>query len=137
MIYDLDNERDQEKFKFRVNALYKNGGKVELTRPSKRKTISQNSYVHVLFDLYAVDNGYTSKESKELVKDYCPFLKYQKNGEEFTRGISELDKEDISKFIDWFRDWSGKQGCYLPEANEYGDNYNHFDNEVDKHRQYL
>ena len=137
MIYDLTNERDKERYKIKTNAYYKQGKKVELKLVRQKKTVSQNGYVHVLFDLYAIENGYTSKESKELVKDNCPFLKYEKNNENFTRGIADLDKEETSQFIDWFRDWAGQQGCHLPESTDYESDYGHFDNEIQKHKQYL
>jgi hypothetical protein len=137
MIYDLDNENDRDRFKVKSNALFKNKKKVELKVVQQKKTVSQNGYIHVLFDLYAVENGYTSKESKELVKDNCPFLKYWKNNEEFTKGMSDLDKEETSKFIDWFLDWAGQQGCLLPEAGKYEKDFQHFDNSINNHKQYL
>ena len=87
--------------------------------------------------MYAVENGYTSKESKELVKSHCPFLKYSKNNEEFTKGMSDLDKEETSTFIDWFLDWAGQQGCLLPGAKKYEKDYQSFDNSINDHKQYL
>lgn len=137
MIYDLNLENDQERFKKRCNAHFKNKKKVELKIVPEQRSVDQNSYVHVLFDLYAVENGYTSKESKDLVKNNCPLLEYQKNGETFRRGTSDLNKEEMSKFIEWFRDWAGQQGCDLPDATKYENNYQEFDNAINKNSQYL
>ncbi len=137
MIYDLSNKYDQEKFKFKSNAYYSGGKKVELKLLRGNKSVGQMKYVHVLFNLYAVENGYTAAESKELVKSMCPLLKYYKNNEQFTKGMSDLDKEEMSAFIDWFRDFAGKQGCSLPDAGVYEKDYQHFDNEIGKHSQYL
>ena len=137
MIYDLNNDFEKEKFKTKVNAYYENGKKVELKLVRHKRSINQNSYVHVLFDLFAIEYGLTASESKQLVKENCPLLKYEKEGHIFIKGTSDLSIEEMGQFIEWFRDWAAKEGCYLPDAKQYEHNYNNFDNEINKNKQYL
>lgn len=48
MIYDLNNILDKERFKRRSNDLYKKKAVVELTEKKRKRTLSQNSYLHYL-----------------------------------------------------------------------------------------
>ena len=126
MICDLSKPLDRQKFKTRVNHLYKKGAVVELVEKTKR-SLSQNSYLHVLLGILALDQG----EKMEFVKDY--YYKRLVNPDIFVltkedrilgkvevlRSSKDLTKEEMSKSIDKLRNWASSElGCYLPSADE-------------------
>ena len=126
MICDLSKPLDRQKFKTRVNHLYEKGAVVELVEKTKR-SLSQNSYLHVLLGILALDQG----EKMEFVKDY--YYKRLVNPDIFVltkedrilgkvevlRSSKDLTKEEMSKSIDKLRNWASSElGCYLPSADE-------------------
>lgn len=106
------------------NKLLKDGSKIELRKIAPKRSIDQNSYVHVLFTLWGFHFGYTTTEAKQVVKDHLGYT-YVKNGIKFYAKTSEMDTKVISVFIDKFRNFSSHEGCYLPTAEEY--KMRHFD----------
>ena len=137
MKYDLSITHDLNSFNAKVAKLIADQKKVELKVIRQVRTIKQNSYLHVLFTLYGIEVGYTIEESKTLVKRSCPFGTYEKNGMRFLIRTRDLNTEEMTKFIDWFRTWSSQQGIYLPEAEEYIMNKLFIDNQIEQHKQYL
>lgn len=127
MIYDLSKPLDRERFKMRVNHLFANCRQVELIDKAKR-SLSQNSYLHVLLSIVALDQGETIEYVKEnyykrLVNPDIFVL--HKNDRilgkevEVLRSSKELTKEEMSKSIDKLRNWASSElGCYLPSADE-------------------
>lgn len=127
MIYDLSKPLDREKFKMRVNHLFAQGKQVELIEKTKR-SLSQNSYLHVLLGVLALDQGETIDYVKEnyykrLVNpDIFVLHKHDKilgKEVEVLRSSKDLTKEEMSKSIDKLRNWASSElGCYLPSADE-------------------
>lgn len=126
MIYDLSKPLDREKFKLRVNHLFAQGKQVELVEKTKR-SLSQNSYLHVILGILAIDQG----ERIEYVKEY--YYKRLVNPDlfilhkedrilgrvEVLRSSRDLTKEEMSSSIEKLRNWASKElGCYLPSADE-------------------
>lgn len=127
MIYDLNNEFDQQRFKSRCNALYKRGGMVELTEKKMRRTIPQNAYLHLILGWFAMETG----NSLDFVKR--EYFKKHINSEIFTiekddeflgkvqvlRSSRDLDTAEMTIAINRFRDWSSSEaGIYLPSPEE-------------------
>jgi len=137
MIFDTSKPLEKNKAISRFNALIEKGNIIDITAKRGKKTVKQNRYVHVLFCLYAIEFGYTLRESKTLMKRSCPFMIYEKNDKKFLRGIGELDTKELADFIDWFRVYSAMCGCYLPTPDEYRLNRYMIDNEITRHKQYL
>lgn len=137
MKYDLSIQHDLNKFNARVEKLIADQKKVELKAIKEVRTIKQNAYVHVLFTLYGIEVGLTIEESKTLVKRSCPFGTYEKNGNKFLIRTRDLNTQQMTEFIDWFRTWSSQQGIYLPTSEEYIMQKLFIDNEIEKHKQYL
>ena len=127
MIYDLSKPLDREKFKMRVNHLFAQGKQVELIEKTKR-SLSQNSYLHVILGVLALDQGETIDYVKEnyykrLVNpDIFVLHKRDKvlgREVEVLRSSKELTKEEMSKSIDKLRNWASSElGCYLPSSDE-------------------
>lgn len=127
MIYDLNNEFDQQRFKSRCNALYKRGGMVELTEKKMRRTTPQNAYLHLILGWFAMETG----NSLDFVKR--EYFKKHINSEIFTiekddeflgkvqvlRSSRDLDTAEMTVAINRFRDWSSSEaGIYLPSPEE-------------------
>ena len=128
MIYNLNDPLHRQQFKLRVQNLYKKGKVVELVDKSVR-TVNQNSYLHVLIRILAVETGVTESYAKD------EYFKRQANPDTFVEKIidpiskeekeslkesSKLSVDELSKCIDRFRMWSEEQGIYLPEAHLKG-----------------
>lgn len=126
MIYDLSKPLDRQKFKVRVNHLFAQGKQVELTEKTFR-SLRQNSYLHCLLGILAIDQGLTIDYVKEFYykrlvnPDIFVITKEDKTiGKiEVLRSSKDLTKEEMSKSIDKLRNWASSElGCYLPSADE-------------------
>lgn len=137
MKYDLSNREEQVRAFEYFNKLAEKQHKVEIKRLLPARSGNQNSYVHVLFTLYGIEFGYTIEESKTMIKRNCHLMVYEKNGEKFLKSTAALDTKEMTDFIEWFRNFSSQHDCYLPSPNEYRQEQWYFDNEIDKHKQYL
>ena len=128
MIYDLNNEFDQKRFKSRCNALDKRGGMVELTEKKPRRTIPQNAYLHLILGWFAIETGNTlSFVKQEYFKRFInPDLFVVEINDEYMGKVSvlrssrDLDTAEMTTAIERFRNWSSKAGVYLPSPDEKG-----------------
>lgn len=127
MIYDLSNPYDREKFKRRVNALYQRQNVVELSEHKPRRTTPQNSYLHLLLGMFAMETGNTlefvkQEYFKRLVNpDLFVERRYDKYlGEiEVLRSSRDLNTGDMTTAIERFRNWAAAEAdIYLPAPNE-------------------
>ena len=127
MIYDLSNPYDREKFKRRVNALYQRQNVVELSEHKPRRTPPQNSYLHLLLGMFAMETGNTlefvkQEYFKRLVNpDLFVERRYDKYlGEiEVLRSSRDLNTGDMTTAIERFRNWAAAEAdIYLPAPNE-------------------
>lgn len=129
MYYDLNNPLHQQQFKTYVKKLLKDKKQVELVDKTIR-TLRQNSYLHTLIRILAIETGVTEKYAKE------EYFKRQANSDMFLQTItdpvtgeqkevlgesSSLNVNDMAIAIDKFRRWSEEQGIYLPEAHLKGE----------------
>ena len=128
MIYDLSNDYDVQKFKEKARQLISEHAVTELTRKTTKRTLAQNSYLHVLLGYFASEFGYTLEEVKhDIFKKKCNpdlFLHKRKNKRGFmvtyVRSSRELDKAQMTTAIERFRNYSSAVcGLYLPEPNEH------------------
>ena len=137
MKLDLQNPLDLQKFKTYANKLVTEKAKVELKKVSVNRSISLNSYLHVVITLFAIEYGYTLEEAKTLLKRLCGFMVYEKNGEKFLKKTSKLNNNDCSKFVEWIRNYASQQGLYILDAEEYKQNKFNIDKEINNFKQYL
>ena len=102
MIYDLKINSKEAKEKF--NDYISRGIVIELNNLTKR-SIHQNSYLHVVITYFAMELGYTLKESKIFLKKECPFIDDEvKTSEMNTKEIQKhkciidaMDREDMAR----------------------------------------
>lgn len=128
MIYDLGQPIDKERAERRFEQLKDKGAVIDLTEKRLNRSLSQNSYLHLLLGWFAMEYG----ETLEYVKQN--YFKRLVNSELFVeskedkflgsaevlRSSSDLDTKEMTTAIDRFRDWSAREGgIYLPMANEH------------------
>ena len=145
MIYDLNNILDKERFKRRSNDLYKKKAVVELTEKKRKRTLSQNSYLHYLLGYYAMETGNTIEYVKrEYFKKLCnPSLflitKHDKYiGDVYDyRSSAGLTTVEMTQAIERFRNWSSSEcGIYLPSPDEEAF-LQSIEMELERHKNYL
>ena len=126
MNYDLSIKEERKKFLRRANALLKNQQtNVSLVDESKR-TLNQNSYIHVLCRILAAETGTTESYAKQV------YFKELANPEVFvrvtkdpltnkmvktTRSTCDLTVPEMARAITAFIHWAAEQGYDLPEAS--------------------
>lgn len=138
MIYDLSKSHDLETVKFKLNKYHKEGKVIELKLVTKKKTIQQNKYVHVIINMFAVEFGYTTSESKILLKrEFGKFMVYEKGKDKFLMSIADLAKDQLQVWIEWIINYSAGNGLYIPSSEEYLDNQFEIDKEIAKNQKHM
>lgn len=127
MIYDPKNVLDLERAKRRFKQLCDQGKVFELTEKKPIRTLSQNSYLHLILGWFACEYGCTIEYAKKhYFKILCnPDIFIKKNEDKFLgeikilRSSSDLDTREMTEAIERFRNWSNiEAGIYLPDPNE-------------------
>lgn len=113
-----------EKFKW----LLKNEKNIELKVKHPKRSISQNSYLHLIFSWFGIETGYSAEEVKqEIFKKYVnPSLFYEGEIEEIKgikierwRSTADLDTSQMTLAIDKFRNFASQElGIYIPEPKD-------------------
>tara|TARA_R110000823_G_scaffold134388_1_gene263171 strand:+ start:172 stop:585 length:414 start_codon:yes stop_codon:yes gene_type:complete len=137
MYLDLSNTADVKKSEVYLLKLIEGKSKIELKKMQTTRTIKLNSYLHVCITLYAIHFGSTLEEAKTDLKRLCSFMVYEKNGSKYLKETKKLNNDDCSKFVEWIRNFSAQNGCYIPDAEEYKTNKYTIDKEINNHKQYL
>ena len=141
MKYDLSKSYDRQKAREYLSKLIESESKVELKKIHPKRSLSQNSYLHVLFNLWGSEFGYTIDEAKDTVKDALGYTDEAAKGNLLNQIIpfsrvsvhrkktSEMDSKELTIFIDKFRDWSADTcGLYLPSSEEFLSEQIYFEN---------
>ncbi len=137
MLLDLSNNIDLKKADEYFCKLKSLGSKIEIKKIIPKRTTSLNSYLHVCISLYAIHFGYTLDEAKTLLKRLCSFMIYEKNGVKFLKKTSKMNNRECSDFVEWIRNHSSKEGCYIPSSEEYILGKYYIDKEIDANKKYL
>lgn len=137
MKYDLSIAQDRYNFIERTSLLIHEGVKVELTKTRAKRTVQQNKYLHIVFNLWAINYGDTLLEAKtDLKRNYG--LTYTKNGKKYLGETSKMNTKELTTFIDWIRNKASKEAqFYIPTSEEYLINQFNIDKEIQSNRQYL
>ena len=137
MKFDLSKDMDIIQYNSRSEYLLKKGKKVELKEIRESRTINQNSYLHVCISMYAIEYGYTISEAKTNLKRACSFMVYEKDGIKYLVETSKQNTEELTRFIEWIRNYTQSNGLYIPSAEEYKENKFNIDREIDKYKEFL
>lgn len=135
MIYDLSKEESKARFYF--DKLVEKKSIIELKERKEKRTLNQNSYLHVLFSLFGIETGYTLNESKQIIKGNCQFMIYEKSGKAFLKSTADLDTKEMTDFITWFRNYAGMNGIYLPTPEEYQKGHLDYEKVIEQNKRYL
>ncbi len=127
---------EKEKFKFHFDQLQDYEGIIELKKIRKKRTIRQNSYLHVLITMYAIEYGDRLEEAKQDLKRECPFMTYTKKGKRYYKSSADLDTFGLHEWIEWIKDYAGQNGIYLPSADDYKRNWAEIERTVELNKQY-
>ena len=126
MIFNSEIELDVKSAKERFQWLVDNKKTFELIEKREKRSIKQNSYLHLLFSWFALQTGYTESEVKQEI------FKAHVNTDIFYEGetgkiikvhrwrsTADLNSKEMSLSIDRFRDFSAKDlGIYLPTPED-------------------
>lgn len=128
MVFNSRNEIDKKKAIDKLNQLLSKHCYFELTEKTIRSK-SQNSYLHSIISWFAHEYGESTEFCKrEFYKKTCnrDIFEIEKINK-FTGEIikeykssSDISKEEMTKSITNFRDWSAKEAnIYLPSSDEH------------------
>jgi len=137
MKYDTSNDMEKEKAKTRFNALLDAQKIIEVKEVRNKRSLSQNAYLHVCITLYAIEFGSTLNEAKTDLKRECSFMVYEKDGSKYLKETKKMDSKELTEFIEWIRNYSAQNGCYIPTSEEYLTNRISIDNDIERHKEYL
>lgn len=127
MVYDTSNPLDKANFLLRAKKLADKGAIIELTEKKPRRTLSQNSYLHVTIAYFASQYGCTTEWAKQryFKQIVNPELFVREKDDEFLgrvkylRSSADLDVSEMSLAIDRWRNWcSMEASIYIPSADE-------------------
>jgi hypothetical protein len=141
MIYNSLNPLHQKQAIEKVNYFISKGKRFELKAKNDKRSISQNSYLHLILAFFGIETGYTLEEVKQEVfkKHVNSALFYEGEFDgvvkiERWRSTADLDTAEMTLAIDRFRNFSSQElGIYLPEPNDLV-LLQEIENEISKHK---
>lgn len=99
--------------------LTQKGKLAEVKKISPGRTLNQNAYLHLIIGAFAQHFGYTQEEAKQIYKELnAGIYRYKKKQRVFWRSSADLNKEEMAKSIDTFRQKSADAGYPLPLATD-------------------
>lgn len=143
MIYNPSNPLQKKQAIEKIKYFIANEKTFELKAKHKKRSISQNSYLHLILTWFGIETGYTMEEVKQEIfkKQVNSSLFYDGEFEgkiqgfkiERWRSTASLDTAEMTLAIDRFRNFSSIElGIYLPEPRELG-LLQDLENEISKH----
>jgi len=134
MKYNLSDPKQHKSAQNRLYYLYKKGRIVDIKEVRPKRTLSQNSYLHLILAYFGQHFGYNLEEAKQVYKEINKDIYfYTKNGRAFVRSSADLNKAEMARSIDKFMDESNQAGCPLPLATDQ-DWLLEIENEVERSR---
>lgn len=137
MKFDTSKPFDKNKAETRFKVLLEKGAKIELSEIKTKRSLSQNSYLHVVISLCAIEFGNNLDEMKTDLKRACEFMRYEKNGKSYLKRTRDMDSKELTEFIEWIIDFAGKEGLYIPSSDDYLMHRFEIDREIERNKQYL
>lgn len=127
MRYDGSNPLHAAQARARLEKLIRDKKVFDLTEKKPQRSISQNSYLHVLLSYFACQYGetmeYVKREYFKKLVNSATFIREREDkflGKiKYLRSSADLTTEEMSISIDRFRDWASQSaGIYLPNPDE-------------------
>lgn len=136
MKYDLNKPLDTQKFKTWVQEMLEKKKRINVSQVREKRSIRHNAYLHVCITIYAIEQGYTVKEMKEVLKEDFG-VTYQNNSRTFLKSTSDYDSKELSEFIERIRNNASQNGVYIPTSAEYLANQFDIDKHIEHFKQYI
>ena len=141
MIYDPKNKLHKHQAFEKLKYFFEKGKRFELKAKNNKRSISQNSYLHLILSYFGVETGYTLEEVKKDIfkKHVNPTLFYEGEFDgiikiERWRSSANLDTAEMTLAIDRFKNFASKElGIYLPEPHDLV-LLQEIENELSKHK---
>lgn len=119
MKYNLKNDQEHTKAWEYLTDLSLKECLVEIKKISPKRSLNQNSYLHLLLGSFGEHFGYTIEEAKQIYKEINGDLYlYTKKNRHFVRSSADLTKEEMANSIDKFMRASAERGHPLPLATD-------------------
>lgn len=143
MTYNLANEFQRKAFLARCEDCLDKAAVVELTAKVFRSR-NQNSYLHLLIGVVAMETGNSIAYAKEwyFKRLVNPDLFIQEKVDKYAgkvqviRSSADLTTEEMSMAIDRFKRWGAENGIYLPNPGDES-LLREIEIEMGRQRQYL
>lgn len=137
MKYNLLNKAEKsEAFRYFM-ILANKKAVVEIKKISPGRTISQNSYLHLLIGAFGAHFGYNIEEGKTIYKEINKDVyRYEKKGRVFWKSSADLSVDEMAKTIDKFMRVSAEAGYPLPPATDR-EWLRRIENEIERNKHYL
>lgn len=145
MLYNFSNPLDVQNARVRLEHLISRQCTAELTEKKPKRTLSQNSYLHLLLGYFASQTGNTLEWVKQqYYKKLCnPDLFIGEKEDKFlgrikyVRSSADLRTDEMNLSIERFRNWSASEaGIYLPEPTNEAE-IRALQVEVERYKTYL
>ena len=145
MLYNFSNPLDVQNARVRLEHLISRQCTAELTEKKPKRTLSQNSYFHLLLGYFASQTGNTLEWVKQqYYKKLCnPDLFIGEKEDRFlgrikyVRSSADLRTDEMNLSIERFRNWSASEaGIYLPEPTNEAE-IRALQVEVERYKTYL
>lgn len=145
MVYNLSNVLDVQNAETRLQQLKKKGCVIELTEKKPKRSIKQNSYLHLILGYFATQTGDTPEWVKQqYFKKLCnPDIFIDERHDRFLgtvkyiKSSAELTTDQMNMAIERFRNWAAAEaGIYLPDPLSH-EEILLMQIEVEKHRSNL
>ena len=115
MRFNLATQQGTADAKEYLNQLIRLGKWAEIKRVSENRSLSQNSFFHLLVGYFGSQIGYFPDEAKTYVKRQMrDIFAYEKHGEVFLRSSADLTKDEMSQVIERLYLLAGNLGVELP-----------------------
>jgi hypothetical protein len=140
MIFNLQNDIERAQAIQKFKTYLDKQKKIELIVKHPKRSIKQNSYLHLLFNYFSIESGYPTDYVKtQFFKRVCNnelfqvILKGTLGEVQHLRSSADLTTDEMSIAISRFKDWSSIEAAIvLPDAEDMKF-IEHCENEVSKH----
>lgn len=145
MRYDGSNELHAAQARARLEKLIRERKIFDLTEKKPQRSLSQNSYLHVILAYFACQYGetaeYVKREYYKKLVNPDTFIREREDrflGRiKYLRSSADLTTEEMTLSIDRFRNWSAESaGIYLPSPDE-GRLISLMELEIERNKQFI
>ena len=145
MTYDLSTSLGTKSAMTRLQQLAERGCTIELVEKRPRRSLPQNSYLHLILSYFATQTGYTPEWVKQQIyKRHCNpdlFITTRQDpllgSVTYLRSSRDLTADEMTQSIERFRFWSADvAGIYIPDACE-AEEVQQMSQEVEQSKTYL